>query len=66
MPGLPNDPGLYLWDVDGTVTYVGQTRIALSKRLGSNGYATIRRTTHWLDNLARPMADSRQTAESMR
>jgi hypothetical protein len=41
MPELPNDPGLYLWDVDGTVMYVGQTRTSLSKRLGSNGYATI-------------------------
>jgi len=41
LPRLPNEPGLYLWDVDGTIVYVGQTRTPLSKRLGSNGYATI-------------------------
>ena len=41
MPHLPNEPGLYLWDVDGSIVYVGQTRTPLSKRLGSNGYATI-------------------------
>lgn len=41
MPRLPNEPGLYLWDVDGTLMYVGQTRTPLAKRLGSNGYATI-------------------------
>lgn len=41
MPRLPNEPGLYLWDVDGSIAYVGQTRTPLSKRLGSNGYATI-------------------------
>lgn len=41
MPRLPNEPGLYLWDVDGSIVYVGQTRAPLSKRLGSNGYATI-------------------------
>ena len=41
MPRLPDEPGLYLWDQDGTVVYVGQTRTPLSKRLGSNGYSTI-------------------------
>jgi hypothetical protein len=41
MPRLPNNPGLYLWDVEGIVMYVGQTRTPLAKRLGSNGYATI-------------------------
>jgi hypothetical protein len=41
MPPLPGEPGLYLWQLDGHVVYVGQTRTPLSKRLGSNGYATI-------------------------
>lgn len=41
MPPLPNEPGLYLWDVEGSIKYVGQTRTPISKRLGSNGYATI-------------------------
>ena len=41
MPNLPNEPGLYLWDVDGLIMYVGQTRTPISKRLGPNGYATI-------------------------
>ena len=41
MPRLPNEPGLYLWDVAGTIMYVGQTRTPLAKRLGPNGYATI-------------------------
>jgi hypothetical protein len=41
MPRLPNEPGLYLWDVDGLIVYVGQTRTPLSTRLGPNGYATI-------------------------
>ena len=41
MPQLPNEPGLYLWDVEGSIVYVGQTRTPISKRLGSNGYATI-------------------------
>jgi hypothetical protein len=41
MPPLPKEPGLYLWEVDGTVRYVGQTRMPLAERLGSRGYATI-------------------------
>ena len=41
MPPLPEDPGLYIWEVDGQVMYVGQTRTPLRKRLGSQGYATI-------------------------
>jgi hypothetical protein len=41
MPRLPNEPGLYLWDVDGSIVYVGQTRTPLPKRLGSNGYSNI-------------------------
>src|SRR5947209_8528820 len=41
MPPLPARPGLYLWEQDGEVVYVGQTRTPLSKRLGSNGYSTI-------------------------
>jgi hypothetical protein len=43
MPALPNAPGLYLWELDGEVVYVGQTRMPLKQRLGSNGYATISR-----------------------
>jgi hypothetical protein len=41
MPKLPTLPGLYLWDQDGRVVYVGRTRSPLSQRLGSNGYSTI-------------------------
>jgi hypothetical protein len=41
MPSVPNLPGVYLWELDGAVVYVGQTRTPLSKRLGSMGYATI-------------------------
>ncbi len=43
MPKLPNAPGVYLWELDGTVVYVGQTRTPLSKRLGPMGYSTISR-----------------------
>jgi hypothetical protein len=41
VPPLSADPGLYIWELDGQVVYVGQTRTPLSKRLGSNGYSTI-------------------------
>lgn len=41
MPPLPNEPGLYLWEEDGEVVYVGQTRTPLSERLGPRGYSTI-------------------------
>jgi len=41
MPKLPNESGLYIWELDGQVLYVGQTRTPLAKRLGSNGYSTI-------------------------
>lgn len=41
MPKLPAVPGLYAWELDGVVVYVGQTRTPLAQRLGSNGYATI-------------------------
>lgn len=41
MPALPNAPGVYLWVVNGTVAYVGRTRMPLRTRLGSQGYATI-------------------------
>lgn len=43
MPRLPAQPGLYLWEQDGRIVYVGQTRTPLSKRLGPLGYATISR-----------------------
>lgn len=43
MPTLPSEPGLYAWERDGVVVYVGQTRVPLSTRLGSNGYSTISR-----------------------
>jgi hypothetical protein len=43
MPPLPDAPGLYLWQEDGRVVYVGQTRTPLRKRLGANGYSTISR-----------------------
>ncbi len=41
MPPLPGEPGLYLWEENGEVVYVGQTRTPLSVRLGSQGYSTI-------------------------
>jgi hypothetical protein len=41
MPPLPNVPGLYLWQADREIVYVGQTKTPLKKRLGSNGYSTI-------------------------
>ncbi len=41
MPLLPKEPGLNLWEVDGVIKYVGQTRTPLAVRLGSQGYATI-------------------------
>jgi hypothetical protein len=41
MPQLPSQPGLYLWEENGTIVYVGQTRIPLKDRLGPRGYATI-------------------------
>jgi hypothetical protein len=41
MPPLPDAPGLYLWVQDDQVVYVGQTRMPLKIRLGSQGYATI-------------------------
>jgi hypothetical protein len=41
MPPLPDTPGLYLWECDGAVVYVGQTTMPLRARLGSQRYATI-------------------------
>lgn len=41
MPSLPNFPGVYLWDVDNEIVYVGQSRTPLSRRLGPNGYSSI-------------------------
>jgi len=41
MPTLPDEPGLYLWQQEEDIVYVGQTRTPLRKRLGPNGYATI-------------------------
>ncbi len=41
MPRLPDSPGLYLWQEDAEIVYVGQTRTPLRKRLGPNGYSTI-------------------------
>jgi hypothetical protein len=41
MPTLLAGSGLYLWELDGHILYVGQTRTSLSKRLGSQGYSNI-------------------------
>jgi hypothetical protein len=41
MPPIPNLPGVYLWELDETVVYVGRARTTFSSRLGSNGYSTI-------------------------
>jgi hypothetical protein len=41
MPWVPDWPGLYLWDCDGQIVYVGQTRTPIRVRLGSRGYSTI-------------------------
>jgi hypothetical protein len=43
MPMTPDEPGVYLWDLNDIIVYVGQTRSSLTKRLGSNGYSTISR-----------------------
>lgn len=43
MPRLPQEPGLYIWQRDETVVYIGQTRMPLAARLGANGYSTISR-----------------------
>jgi hypothetical protein len=41
MPPLPDEPGVYLWQEDSEIVYVGQSRTPLKKRLGSMGYSTI-------------------------
>jgi len=41
MPWLPGEPGLYLWERDELIVYVGQTRTPLRDRLGPRGYARI-------------------------
>lgn len=41
MPDLPATPGIYLWELEGVIVYVGQTAMSLRTRLGSNGYSTI-------------------------
>jgi hypothetical protein len=41
MPPLPNEPGLYLWEQEGTIVYVGKATKRLRERLGSRNYATI-------------------------
>jgi hypothetical protein len=41
MPPLPRQPGVYIWQRDDVVVYLGKTRTPLAQRLGSNGYATI-------------------------
>lgn len=41
MPSLPAAPGLYAWEQEGVVLYIGQTRTPLASRLGPSGYATI-------------------------
>lgn len=41
MPPLSDEPGVYLWEEDGKIVYVGQTRKPLRERLGSRGYSTI-------------------------
>jgi len=41
MPDVPDSPGVYLWDLDGQIVYVGETRSSLKQRLGSRGYSTI-------------------------
>lgn len=41
MPTLPGEPGVYLWQQDDVIVYVGQSRTPLKERLGSRGYSTI-------------------------
>jgi hypothetical protein len=36
MPPLPAEAGLYAWQMDDDVVYIGQTRMELRQRLGSN------------------------------
>ena len=41
MPLTTIEPGVYLWEEDGRIVYVGQTRKPLMARLGSGGYSSI-------------------------
>jgi len=41
MPRLPEEPGVYIWRVNGNIVYVGQTRTTLTKRLGAVGYSIV-------------------------
>lgn len=43
MPELPTHSGLYIWEVDGDVLYLGQTSQSLVRRMGSQGHAVIHR-----------------------
>jgi hypothetical protein len=58
MPALPDKPGLYPWQQDEVVVYVGQTRTPLRKSLGPNGYATI----SGCNTLAPPTVSIRETS----
>ncbi len=41
MPDLPDNPGLYIWELDGDALYLGQTSLSLARRLGPQGYSVI-------------------------
>src|ERR1700687_125085 len=41
MPTLPDVPGVYLWQGEDDIVYVGQSRMPLRTRLGPMGYSTI-------------------------
>jgi hypothetical protein len=41
MLSLPAEAGLYAWQMNEVIVYIGQTRMQLRHRLGSNGCATI-------------------------
>jgi hypothetical protein len=43
MPSLPREAGLYLWEVNGEIVYVGSTEGTLQNRLGPRGYSSISR-----------------------
>jgi hypothetical protein len=57
--------GLYAWQLDDLVAYLGQTRTPLAKRLGLNVYATISTYNTLARQPGRTNGVSNPTVESM-
>lgn len=53
MPLLPNEPGVYLWQEDDKIVYIGQTTRPLKVRLGTGEYSTISRYNTYARQLGR-------------